>query len=906
MIQHCLGVALLCTACLASLSPLMNGATSVPASLTPAYPFSLPTNERTSRADTMRRTLDGLLSSPEGSAYGNGLHLRMESLISDPQRPLWTISRHQQLSADGIPVMGAELTVVWNEHNQIVSVTGTTVPDAVGEFLPKSRSTLVDPADAAAAASAGTSKDCDAVSARLVVFRDGMAKGVPGSNRLAWEVKCTGSTVYMDAATKKLLGEHRRGGGLIGDVYVSNGTFPLPLIWRRGQKIPDNDAELKEFVKTIEFMDKLWMNMARRNSFDGKGGNVTGFLRYNMGDGPYFTPDPIPSIYIQPGWMAPTVVWHEYGHAITDNVDKLWYEAESGALNEGWSDIVSMAIDALTNPHSSPRVPDHCTGNVTTSQRWIVANDCRVAMCDMKNADGHVVPSLRDMWAPRCINHTSGAAYPSQVPDMMCEDKDNMGVHFNSLIPGRLFAVFSDGYGTAVNGVGVERALGVFIRAKFLSVGPTTFKMYAQNLRTACSQLVGAEVNDHNGKKMPAMASSVCTELEHALHLVGIDSDVPCFAKPAVVLTNPEPYRVLVHRNSGSMLTVTGRGNFSGFYLKVNGTTGAMCADHRGQHPWAQFNDSNPVWTWTIRCPVLNPVTHGYPEPGYGWVTLFHDSNTSREYNVLWAPIPTLTSMEYSGTPGNQYLHFNGTNLWLNMTVVMTIGLDMGDMFYYGALCPTPQDAPSEANGCIMYKEGSSTSDTAAGFYIPEQSPRVPRNRYHSYISQHKGFYWSNSVTLEVKNLTSEVRLCARSASDHKAVPGASIRLSEGLFAEITATTGSDGCVAVVVEQEVDYRLAAEASGLHQVSSAFRIDNTTVSVDVDMEMAVTASSSAHVVSSAGSRASGSTVHPASASASSSSHRALKSSEAASSSSCSFVSAVVAAAALASQIAFSHL
>eukprot|EP00727_Mastigamoeba_balamuthi_P004041 m51a1_g13634 hypothetical protein (452) ;mRNA; f:190-1591 len=447
----------------------------------------------------------------------------------------------------------------------------------------------------------------------------------------------------------------------------------------------------------------------------------------------------------------------------------------------------------------------------------------------MKNADGHVVPSLRDMWAPRCINHTSGAAYPSQVPDMMCEDKDNMGVHFNSLIPGRLFAVFSDGYGTTVNGVGVERALSVFIRAKFLSIAPTTFKMYAQNLRTACSQLVGARVNDHTGKRMPPMPARVCTQLTKAIKLVSLDAEVPCFTKQPVLVL-PDPYRVLVHRNSDSMVVVAGRGNFSGFSIEVNGARGAECGSMNGQHPWEQFTDVNPVWTWTIRCPVVNPVSHGFPEPGYGSVRLLHDNDVRSEYNVLWAPIPKL---EWAQMVPDQGIIFNGTDLWLNMSVVFTIGLDFSEMFVYGALCPTPQEMPSKKNGCIILTEGTSDWTTGA-FTLQPYAAKFPRNRYNFYISQHKGFYWSNAVVLNIFNATTDVRICVTNKKSTAAVPGATVVLSEPVFGGRRVVVGSDGCVTTTIEQEVDYRAVVMALGYATTSKLLRIDNTTSEVLLQM------------------------------------------------------------------------
>eukprot|EP00727_Mastigamoeba_balamuthi_P014809 m51a1_g9954 hypothetical protein (373) ;mRNA; r:42415-46289 len=104
---------------------------------------------------------------------------------------------------------------------------------------------------------------------------------------------------------------------------------------------------------------------------------------------------------------------------------RLWYEAQSGALNEAWSDIFSMFIDILTNNHAI-REEGACTEEGRSS-RWIEGWDGNTRKA---TKDGKTVVGVRDMWQPDCIVTQAPLFYPTRVPEMMCFALDNGGVHF--------------------------------------------------------------------------------------------------------------------------------------------------------------------------------------------------------------------------------------------------------------------------------------------------------------------------------------------------------------------------------------------------------------------------------------------------------------------------------------------
>ncbi|MEJ7677773.1 MAG: M4 family metallopeptidase [Segetibacter sp.] len=106
-----------------------------------------------------------------------------------------------------------------------------------------------------------------------------------------------------------------------------------------------------------------WKNVHRRNSYDDHGSKLKGYVHTNLiglgnpdndnafwdgermiyGDGEYYF-SPVTSL---------DVVAHEIGHAITDSTAGLVYKEESGALNEGFSDIWAACIEHYKAPEKA-------------------------------------------------------------------------------------------------------------------------------------------------------------------------------------------------------------------------------------------------------------------------------------------------------------------------------------------------------------------------------------------------------------------------------------------------------------------------------------------------------------------------------------------------------------------------
>lgn len=127
------------------------------------------------------------------------------------------------------------------------------------------------------------------------------------------------------------------------------------------------------------------------------------------------------------------IVAHEYGHGIMDATAGLVYQNESGALNEGFSDIWAAAVESFIAPEK---------------EIWVLGEDLNDPIRSMENPKIYGQP---DTYFGE--NWYNG-------------EEDNGGVHINSGVLNHWFYILSEGKtGTndigrsySVDGIGIERA----------------------------------------------------------------------------------------------------------------------------------------------------------------------------------------------------------------------------------------------------------------------------------------------------------------------------------------------------------------------------------------------------------------------------------------------------------------
>ena len=170
---------------------------------------------------------------------------------------------------------------------------------------------------------------------------------------------------------------------------------------------------------------------------------------------------------------SPDVIAHEWGHAITQFTSNLYYEKESGALNESFSDMIGTAFEFAHPQYDSP---DWNIGeNISSSSSGFRS---------MSNPHLHGDP---DTYGPTDI-------YWSDV--INCTPSNNndwCGVHTNSGVGNKWFYLLSDGgvhNGITVDGIGVANAIKVAYRANaFYWTSNSTYEEAASGTVSAANDL---------------------------------------------------------------------------------------------------------------------------------------------------------------------------------------------------------------------------------------------------------------------------------------------------------------------------------------------------------------------------------------------------------------------------------
>lgn len=276
----------------------------------------------------------------------------------------------------GLPVFAGQLRSHFDAADELVAVNGTFVPELLVD--PNPRRTAEEAGKTALAkveADSGQAGKLSVAGTTLLVFREGLAKGVPGPNHLAWQVEVGDGAsvrefVYVDAHTGKFVdqitGIHD---GLSRRAYDAQGAtapgpnYPNSPFWVEGQTLPTGTAEADNMIYASKETYDLFSNAFGRDSFDAAGGIMDSI--FNRGNGcPNASWNGI-LISFCPGTTTDDVTAHEWGHAYTQYTHNLIYQWQPGALNESYSDIWGETVDRLNgrglDAPGGPRTANSCT-----------------------------------------------------------------------------------------------------------------------------------------------------------------------------------------------------------------------------------------------------------------------------------------------------------------------------------------------------------------------------------------------------------------------------------------------------------------------------------------------------------------------------------------------------------------
>ncbi|MFT4156391.1 MAG: M4 family metallopeptidase [Microbacterium sp.] len=254
------------------------------------------------------------------------------------------------------------------------------------------------------------------------------------------------------------------------------GTKQLPgIIVRTEDDAPVGDVTVNQAFDGLGATFELLLSAFHRNSLDDAGAPLNASVHYGLdydnafwdgermvfgdGDGEVFT-----------GFTrSTTVIGHELAHGVVQHTANLEYHGQPGALNESIADV----FGALTE--------QYLLGQSAADASWLIGSEIFT--------DAVQGAALRSMLHP-------GTAYdddelgkdpqPDHMSDFVRTTEDNGGVHINSGIPNRAFALFA----TDLGGNAWEAAGVVWYRALTSGLSSTaTFAQFAEATIAAASAL---------------------------------------------------------------------------------------------------------------------------------------------------------------------------------------------------------------------------------------------------------------------------------------------------------------------------------------------------------------------------------------------------------------------------------
>jgi uncharacterized protein (TIGR03382 family) len=410
-------------------------------------------------------------------------------------------------SKNGLPVVGGELIVHIAADGAIRSVTGS----ARDAELTATPSILPTRAADLAVASTADGKSSLLADPELTY----LLTNAGGELRLAWSAYASASDnlqidrVFVDALTGSIIERHpavhTAKNRLIRDAM--GGEYPGALngaeIGREGSPPTGDPIALAAYDNTGETWD-CYNDLFDRDSYDGAGAQIksTVHIVFPTGAGAT-TPNNAAWVYAQitpqiriatmaygdgdGDFMGPTpngldVTAHELTHGVISLSANLTYNGESGALNEGYADIMAAVCEARKD------------GKVS-AETWLVGEDIFTPA-----TGGDALRYMADPTADADLYPKELGGSRDYYPLRYTGTQDQGGVHLNSGIANLAFQLLVDG-GThpqarntiRVPGIGIEAAGEIFYNALTtkLTMG-TTFAQARTAIEESAGELYGA------------------------------------------------------------------------------------------------------------------------------------------------------------------------------------------------------------------------------------------------------------------------------------------------------------------------------------------------------------------------------------------------------------------------------
>ncbi|MCF2874793.1 MULTISPECIES: M4 family metallopeptidase [unclassified Tenacibaculum] len=521
------------------------------------------------------------------------------------------------------------------------------------------------------------------------------------------------------------LRDNTRGNGV--NTYNSGGQPSYP-----STNFTDADnnwtaAEFDNAAKDNAALDAHWgammtydyfQNKHNRNSFNGSGAAINSYVHYdNIAGG---------AGYDNAFWNGSVMTYgdgssngqegngnfdaltsidvaaHEIGHAVCSNTANLAYQRESGALNEGFSDIWGAAVEHFAKGNGSDTAPSNAV--------WLIGDE-------IDRRVGAV--ALRSMSNPNERNQpdTYGGTYWKEpncgVPTRA---NDYCGVHTNSGVLNYWFYLLTvGGSGTNdinnaynVTGIGMEKAAKISYRLEvnYLSAN-STFANARTGAITAATDLYGANSNE-------------VKSVTNAWHAVGVGD---AYSEPCA-LAAPANFAGSSINDNGFTLSWTAVSGAVSYTVTANGTSTTVTTTSQvitGLNPGTEY-----ACTVTANCSANGSGTAANVSvTTTGTAPLVYCTSKGANVSDEYIQKVELGSINNTSTGGNGYSDHTSisTNLTKGDSNTITITPKWTGTVYdegYGVWIDYNQDGDfSDAGETVWTKAKSKTTPVSGTFTVP-------------------------------------------------------------------------------------------------------------------------------------------------------------------------------------------
>src|SRR5262245_20713064 len=184
----------------------------------------------------------------------------------------------------GVPVFGGILRAHVGSSGELLAVNGNIVLNVRLNIIPTQPAERAGATAIAAVSAANQGRAVYVRSGLLMIYREGLARGVEGPNHLTWQIEVGNDGdireyVYVDAHTGKLI---ERLPGVYDSMFrraydgqfsaqVPPPNWPTVPFWVEGQPFPTGTTEADNMITSSKETYDFYRNAFGRDSFDGAG-----------------------------------------------------------------------------------------------------------------------------------------------------------------------------------------------------------------------------------------------------------------------------------------------------------------------------------------------------------------------------------------------------------------------------------------------------------------------------------------------------------------------------------------------------------------------------------------------------------------------------------------------------------